>query len=93
MRTTIILLATALIAGAAWAQSFGPNEGRGPIAQAIQVEAQVQRQAGDDCDGVAVQTMTRTGRGAGGQAMLQLQAADGQHAAGPKGAQRRAGNR
>ncbi len=93
MRTTMILLAAALIAGLAWAQPFGPNEGRGPVAQATQVEAQVLARGADDC--IGAQTMTRTGRGEGGQAMLQrqLKAADGQHAQGPKGRALRAGNR
>jgi len=93
MRTTMFLLAAALIAGLAWAQPFGPNEGRGPVAQAKQVEAQVLARGDDDCIGEPV--MTRTGRGEGGQAMLQrqLKAADGQHAQGPVGRQLRAGNR
>jgi hypothetical protein len=93
MRTLAILLAAALIAGLAWAQPFGPNEGRGPVGQAKQIEAQVQARADGDC--TEAHTMTRTGQGEGGQAMLQrqLKAADGQHAAGPKGAQRGAGNR
>lgn len=93
MRTLGILITAALIAGLAWAQPFGPNEGSGPVAQAKQVQAQVLVRADGDCIGEP--TMTRTGRGEGGQAMLQrqLKAADGQHAAGPKGAQRGAGNR
>ena len=93
MRTIIILATAAAIAGLAWAQPFGPNEGRGPVAQAKQVQAQVLVRADGDC--IEARTMTRTGRGEGGQAMLQrqLQAADGQHAVGPKGGQRRAGNR
>ena len=92
MRTTMFLLAAALIAGLAWAQPFGPNEGRGPVAQAKQVQAQVLVSADGECAGA--QTMTRTGRGEGGQAMLQrqLKAADGQFAQGPKG-QQRGGNR
>jgi len=93
MRTTILFLAAALIAGLAWAQPFGPNQGRGPVAQAVQVEAQVQARADGDC--IGAKTMTRTGRGEGGQAMLQrrLKAADGQHAQGPVGRALRAGNR
>jgi hypothetical protein len=95
MRTLAILLAAALIAGLAWAQPFGPNEGRGPVGQAKQIEAQVQVQASADVDCDGEPTMTRTGQGEGDQAMLQrqLKSADGQHAAGPKGAQRGAGNR
>jgi hypothetical protein len=93
MRTTMFLLAAALIAGLAWAQPFGPNEGRGPVAQVTRVEAQVLARADGDC--IGAKTMTRTGRGEGGQAMLQrqLKAADGQHAQGPAGRQLRAGNR
>jgi hypothetical protein len=93
MRTTMFLLAAALIAGLAWAQPFGPNEGRGPVVQATRVEAQVLARADGDC--IGAETMTRTGRGEGGQAMLQrqLKAADGQHAQGPVGRQLRAGNR
>ena len=92
MRTLGILITAALIAGLAWAQPFGPNEGRGPVAQAKQIEAQVQVGADGDCIGEP--TMTRTGRGEGGQAMLQrqLKAADGQFAQGPT-AQQRGGNR
>ena len=92
MRTTL-LLAAVLIAGLAWAQPFGPNQGRGPTARATQVEAQVQVRADGDC--IGAETMTRTGRGDGGQAMLQrqLKAADGQHAQGPVGRQARGGNR
>lgn len=91
MRTSLILLAAALVAGLAWAQPFGPNEGRGPVARAVQVRAQVLAKGDGECIGAETKTMTRTGRGEGGQAMLQRQAADGQHRAGPKGAQRRAG--
>ena len=93
MRTIIILVTAAAIAGLAWAQPFGPNEGRGPVAQAKQVQAQVLVRADGTCLGA--RTMTRTGRGEGGQAMLQrqLKAADGQHALGPKGGQRRVGDR
>lgn len=89
MRTTLILLGAAAIAGLAWAQPFGPNEGRGPAARAVQVEAQVLARGDGDCIGAATQTMTRTGRGEGGRAMLQVQAADGRFGVGPKGAQRR----
>ncbi len=93
MRTIMILATTALLAGFVMAQPFGPNEGRGPVATAERVEAHVQVRGDGDC--VGAKTMTRTGRGEGGQAMLQrqLKAADGQHATGPVGAQRRAGNR
>jgi len=93
MRTLANLLAAAPIAGLAWAQPFGPNEGRGPAWQAKQIEAQVQVRADGDC--IEAHIMTRTGQGKGGQAMLQrqLKSAGGQHAAGPKGAQRGAGNR
>jgi hypothetical protein len=93
MRTIMILVGAAVIAGFAFAQPFGPNEGRGPVATAERVEARVQLR--DDGDCVGAKTMTRTGRGEGGQAMLQrqLKAADGRHATGPVGAQRRAGNR
>ncbi|MFN2323005.1 MAG: hypothetical protein ABR510_08640 [Trueperaceae bacterium] len=92
MRTTL-LLAAVVIAGLAWAQPFGPNQGRGPIAQAVQVEMQVQADADGEC--IGARTMTRTGRGEGGQAMVQrqLKAADGQHAQGPVGRQLRGGNR
>jgi len=88
MRTLGILITTALIAGLAWAQPFGPNEGSGPVAQAKQVQAQVLVRADGDC--IGANTMTRTGRGEGGQAMLQrqLKVADGQFAQGPKGQQR-----
>jgi hypothetical protein len=93
MRTIIVLVAAAAIAGLAWAQPFGPNEGRGPVAQAKQVQVQALVRADGDC--TEAKTMTRTGQGEGGQAMLQrqLKAADGQHAAGPRGGQRRVGNR
>lgn len=91
MRTILILLAAAAIAGLAWAQPFGPNDGQGPVARAAQVQAQVLAKGDGDCIGAETKTMTRTGRGEGGQAMLRRQAADGQHAVGPKGAQRRAG--
>jgi len=91
MRTISILVVAAAIAGLAWAQPFGPNEGRGPVGQATQVQAKVHVRADGYC--IGAQTMTRTGRGEGGQAMLQrqLKAADGQHARGPMGGgQRRA---
>lgn len=91
MRTISILIVAAAIIGFAWAQPFGPNEGRGPVAQATKVEAQVQASENGEC--IGARTMTRTGRGEGGQAMhqRQLKAADGQHARGPLGGgQRRA---
>ena len=93
MRSIMILATAALLAGFVMAQPFGPNEGRGPVGTAERVEAHVQVRGDGEC--VGAETMTRTGRGEGGQAMLQrqLKAADGQHAKGPIGAQRRAGNR
>jgi hypothetical protein len=91
MKTFILLLTAALLAGLVWAQPFQGDAERGPKRIHQATEMQLQLHEPGECDGSM--TQTRHGRGGGGMGMLQTQAQDGSGTSpqGPRGQGHRRG--